>query len=62
MKSMYEKSRNAGMPGEHFEMKEGDLNVSNLKYASKDTMQNPEDLKRSNDALVGYVKKKQMKY
>ncbi len=44
----------------HWEMKPEDTQVANLKYATE--FGNPEDLKRSVDALAGYVKKNKMKY
>lgn len=50
------------MPEKHMEKKMGQLDSSNLKYASESTMGNPEDLKRSNDALSSYVKKNKAKY
>jgi hypothetical protein len=52
--------RSPTMPKEHFERHPGDLDANNLKYASE--FGNPEDLKRSNDALVKYVEKNKMKY
>ena len=45
----------------HWEKKEGDLDVCDLKYTQGE-MSNPEHLKRSNDALASYAKKHQMKY
>lgn len=50
------------MPKEHFEKTMQELDVCGLKYASESTMENPQDLKRSNDALAGYVKTHKMKY
>ncbi len=44
----------------HWEKKPGDTSVCDLRYASE--MGNPEDLKKSVDALSNYVKKNQMKY
>jgi len=50
------------LPKEHFEKNIEDVMTSNEKYASKSTMENPEDLKRSADALASYVRKNKMKY
>ena len=50
------------MPKEHFERNIDDLVGGDVKYASKSTMGNPEDLKKSADALAGYVKTNKMKY
>lgn len=44
----------------HWEKNAGETSVCDLKYASE--MGNPEDLKKSVDALSNYVKKNQMKY
>lgn len=44
----------------HWEKKPGDTNVADGKYATE--MGNPEDLKRSVDALAAYAKKNKMKY
>lgn len=52
--------RSATMPKEHFERKEGQLNVCKEKYASE--FGNPSDLKKSNDALASYARKNKMKY
>jgi len=59
---MKEKSgmRSPTMPKDHFERKESNLGVCKEKYASE--FGNPEDLKRSNDALASYVKKNKTKY
>ncbi len=45
---------------EHWEKKPGETAVADGKYASE--MGNPEDLKRSVDALASYAKKNRMKY
>ena len=39
----------------HWEKKPGQLGVSDLKYTPSE-MGNPEELKRSNDALASYAK------
>ncbi len=44
----------------HWEKKPGETMVADGKYASE--MGNPEELKRSVDALASYVKKNKMKY
>jgi hypothetical protein len=44
----------------HWEKKGEETQVADLKYAGE--MSNPSDLKRSVDALAGYVKKNAMKY
>lgn len=54
--------KSATLPKEHFEKTMDQLDVCGLKYASESTMENPQDLKRSNDALAGYVKTHKMKY
>lgn len=59
---MKKQSNKAKMPQEHFEKNMGMVDSCNLKYASKSTMENPEDLKRSGDALASYVKKNKSKY
>lgn len=50
------------MPQEHSEKSMKDLEVCNEKYASRSTMENPEDLERSNNAIANYTKKHKMKY
>ncbi len=45
----------------HWEKSHDQLNVANLKYTDGE-MNNPENLKKSNDALASYVKKNKMKY
>lgn len=50
------------MPKEHFERSMDQLDVCKEKYASRSTMENPEDLKRSADGLASYAKKHRMKY
>ena len=50
------------MPENHWEKDQGQVLVSDLRYASKDTMQNPEDLKKSVNALSSFVKSHKMKY
>jgi len=44
----------------HWEKKPGDTMVADGKYATE--MGNPEELKRSVDALAAYAKKNKMKY
>ena len=44
----------------HWEMKPGDTNVADGKYASE--FGNPEDLKQSVNKLAAYVKKNKMQY
>lgn len=48
------------MGNSHWEMKPGDVNVADGKYASE--FGNPEDLKESVNKLSAYVKKNKMKY
>ena len=50
------------MPKDHFEKKFSQIGCCNEKYASKSTMENPEDLKKSTEALSSYAKKNKMKY
>lgn len=59
---MKAKSNKAKMPNEHYEKNMGMVDVSKPKYASKDTMNNPEDLKRSADGLASFVKKHREKF
>jgi len=44
----------------HWEKKPADTSVADGKYATE--MGNPEDLKKSVDALASYVKNNKMKY
>jgi hypothetical protein len=44
----------------HWEKKPGETKVADGKYAGE--FSNPEDLKRSVDALADYAKKNRMKY
>ena len=52
--------RSATMPKDHFEKDMSQLKGADLKYAGE--FSNPEDLKKSSDALASYVKKHKMKY
>jgi len=55
------KGGHAGMPREKWEKNDGQLGKScDLKYAGE--FSNPEDLKKSTDALAAYVKKNRTKY
>ena len=56
------KTNKGQMPKEFSEKKMSSIYGCDEKYASKSTMENPEDLKRSADALANYVKKNKMKY
>ena len=47
--------RSAELPKEHYEKDVGCLEAGHLKYAGE--FDNPEIMKRKNDALVSYVKK-----
>lgn len=49
------------MGADHWEKKPGETEVADGKYASSE-MGNPEELKRSVDALASYTKKHKMKY
>lgn len=61
---MKEKSgmKSAHMPQEHWTKSPGEPSLGGTKYASKSTMENPEDLKESVNKLSGYIKKHKMKY
>ena len=50
------------MPKAFYEKKMDNIKCCDEKYASQSTMDNPEDLKRSADALAAYVRKNKMKY
>lgn len=45
----------------HWEKKPGETSVADGKYANSE-MGNPEELKKSVDALANYTKKNKMKY
>lgn len=60
MKSSKGGMRSPVMPKEHHEKKMDMVNSCDLKYAGE--FSNPEDLKRSADALSSYAKKHEMKY
>ncbi len=61
---MKEKSgmKGAIMPKQEFERNINDISCCDAKYASQSTMENPEDLKKSADALASFVKSHRMKY
>lgn len=59
---MHKGMKGTPMPKDHSEKAMKQIATSNEKYASKSTMENPEDLLRSADALSTYVKKNKMKY
>ena len=50
------------MPQEHFTEKAKQAPVCGEKYASRSTMENPEDLDKSTEGLASYVRKNKMKY
>lgn len=50
----------APVGSQHWEKDAGDTECCNLKYAGKDSMDNPERLKRSVDKLSSYAKKHSM--
>lgn len=53
--------RNAKMPSNHFERKEGELGHNcKEKYATE--FGNPKDLDRANEGLANFAKKHKMKY
>ncbi len=52
----------APVGSQHWEKDAGDVDCCNLKYAGKDSMDNPERLKASVNKLSSYVKKHEMKY
>lgn len=54
--------RSPTMPKEHWERHAGDLDTANTKYAGKDSMSNPEELKHANHALASYAKTHRAKH
>lgn len=50
----------APVGSQHWEKDAGETECCNLKYAGKDSMDNPERLKKSVDKLSNYVKKNSM--
>lgn len=54
--------KSATMPKEQFERNLDDTKCCQAKYASKDSMNNPEELKKSVDDLASFVKSHRMKY
>lgn len=63
------KDKGLGKPGmmapvgsQHWEKDAGDVTLSNMKYTTKDSMDNAEHLKRSVDKQSAYAKKHEMKY
>jgi len=50
----------APVGSQHWEKDAGDIECCNLKYAGKDSMDNPERLKKSADKLANYAKKNSM--
>lgn len=50
----------APVGSQHWEKDAGDVELSNLKYAGKDSMDNPERLKKSVDKQSAYTKKNSM--
>jgi len=54
--------KSATMPKEHFERTINDISVADTKYASKSTMDNPEDLHKAATGLASFVKSHRMKY
>ena len=50
----------APVGSQHWEKDAGETECCNLKYAGKDSMDNPERLKKSVDKLAAYTKKNSM--
>ena len=50
----------APVGSQHWERDAGETECCDLKYAGKDSMDNPERLKKSVDKLASYVKKNSM--
>lgn len=50
------------MGNAHWEKDAGEVELSNLKYAGKDSMDNPERLKNAVDKQSSYTKKNEMHY
>ena len=50
------------LPNGHWEKDQGSVMTGGSKYASKSTMENPQELKESVNKLSGYLKSHKMKH